>query len=45
MIQEKYQMTSFVEPISRKVISWKKDVNYNIIQEATFSQDFSKTWT
>ena len=27
----------FVEPISRKVISWKKDVNYNIIQEATFS--------
>jgi hypothetical protein len=28
----------FVEPISRKVISWKKDVNYNIIQEATFSQ-------
>ena len=28
----------FVEPISRKVISWKKDVNYNIIQEATFAQ-------
>lgn len=28
----------FVEPIQRKVISWKKDVNYNIIQEATFSQ-------
>ena len=27
----------FVEPIQRKVISWKKDVNYNIIQEGTFA--------
>lgn len=27
----------FVEPITRKVISWKKDVAYNIIQEGMFA--------
>jgi hypothetical protein len=27
----------FVEPITRKVIGWKKDVTYNIIQEGTFA--------
>lgn len=28
----------WVEPTERKVIGWKKNVNYNIIQEGTFSQ-------
>lgn len=28
----------WVEPIQRKVIGWKKNVNYNIIQEGTFSR-------
>jgi len=27
-----------LEPITRDVMSWKKDVNYNIFQEKTFSQ-------
>lgn len=27
----------FVEPIERKIIGWKKDVNYNIMQEGMFA--------